>query len=240
MTAQGDDIFHWELPDGNVIGVNRFKIDDLLLLLSKFPEPVLQIGSKSSIIDNHGGKWRKIFSDKKFVGIDIEDGENVDFLHDISDNVSRLRKKTGIKQFSTIICSHILEHVKNPFVAADNLQKLLRPGGKIFVTVPWVQGFHGFPDDYWRMSFPAIRLLFEKLEIIDEYYSDAREEFGYRLNYNGKTEHSNRTCRIERNLFQFITDEMPEQRIFEDAEGIKIKLSKMYMPGMSVNLIMSK
>jgi hypothetical protein len=71
------------------------------------------------------------------------------------------------------------------------------------------------------MSFLVIRLLLEKLEIIDGYYSDAREEFGYRLNYYGKTEHSNRTCRIERNLFQFVTDEMPEQRIFEDAEGAK-------------------
>ena len=40
---------------------------------------------------------------------------------------------------------------------------------------------NGFPDDYWRMSFLVIRLSLEKLEIIDGYYSDAREEFGYRL-----------------------------------------------------------
>ena len=40
---------------------------------------------------------------------------------------------------------------------------------------------NGFPDYYWRMSFLVIRLLLEKLEIIDGYYSDAREEFGCRL-----------------------------------------------------------
>ena len=95
-------------------------------------------------------------------------------------------------------------HVRNPFIVADNIKKLLLPRGKTIITVPWVQGFHEFPDDYWRISFSGLKKLFKGLEIIDEYYSDASEEFGYSLTYNGATEHSIRTCRIERNLFQII------------------------------------
>jgi len=240
MAELNDDIHQWKLSDGNIIGVTRIEISDLMKNFSEFSEPILQIGSKSSILDKHGGKWRNLFKEKHFIGIDIENGENVDCVFDISDKISKLRKETGIKQFSTIICHHVLEHVKNPFIAADNIKKLLRPKGKIIVTVPWVQGFHEFPDDYWRISFSGLKELFDGFEIIDEYYSDPSEKFGYRLTYNGAIEHSIRTCRIERNLFQLLLEEIPEQDMFDEYEDKKIKLSTIYMPAMSVNMIMKK
>ena len=80
--------------------------------------------------------------------------------------------------------------------------------------------------------------MFGGLQIIDEYYSDASEELGYRLIHNGAIEHSIRTCRIERNLFQIILEKIPQQNMFVEYEDEKIKLSNMYMPGMSVNVVM--
>ena len=235
-----DNIHRWKLPDGNVIGVDKFKISDLMTTYAEFNEPILQIGSKTTILDKSGGRWRNLYRGKKFIGLDIESGENVDCVTDISVNISKLRKMTGIKQFSTIICPHVLEHVRNPFIVADNIKKLLKPGGKTIVTVPWVQGFHEFPDDYWRISFSGLKELFNGLRIMDEYYSDAREEFGYRLNYNGVTEHSRNTCRIERNLFQIILENVPQQNMFDEYPDKKIQLSKMYLPGISVNAVLQK
>ena len=240
MVVLGENIHQWELSDGNVIGVTRLEIKDLMTSFSEFSEPILQIGSKSSILDKRGGKWRNLYREKTFIGIDIESGENVDCVFDISDNISKLRRKVRIKQFSTIICPHVLEHVRNPFIVADNIKKLLLPRGKTIVTVPWVQGFHEFPDDYWRISFSGLKELFKGLQIIDEYYSDASEEFGYRLTYNGAIEHSIRTCRIERNLFRINLEKIPQQNMFDEYEDKKIKLSNMYMPGMSVNVVMQK
>ena len=240
MLVKGETIKQWGLSDGNKIGVERLEISDFMTSFAEFSEPILQVGSKSSILDKDGGKWRNLYRNSKFIGIDMENGENVDYLFDISDNISKLRKKVGIKQYSTIICPHVLEHVKNPFIVADNIKKLLRPGGKLIVTVPWVQGFHEFPDDYWRISFSGLKVLFQGFKIIDEYYSDAKEEFAYRLIYNGAVEHSVRTCRIERNLFQIILEKIPEQKMFDEHADTKLQLSDMYLPGMSVNIIMQK
>ena len=120
----------------------------------------------------------------------------------------------------------------------DHGMKRLLPRSKTIVTVPWVQGFHEFPDDYWRISFSGLKILFGELQIIDEYYSDAGEEFGYRLTYNRAIEHSIRTCRIEKNLFQIILENITQQNMFDENEDKKIKLSNMYMPGMSVNVVM--
>jgi len=103
-----------------------------------------------------------------------------------------------------------------------------------------VQGFHKFPDDYWRISFSGLKILFGGLQIIDEYYGDASEKFGYRLTYNGSIEHSIRRCRIEKNLFQIILEIFPQQNMFDEYEDKKMKLSNMYMPGMSVNVVMQK
>ena len=240
MLIKAEPIKQWRLSDGNKIGVERIEIKEFMKSFQDFSVPILHIGSKSSILDKGGGKWRNLYPNRNFIGIDLENGENVDHVFDISDNISKLRKKVGIKQYSTIICPHVLEHVKNPFIVADNIKKLLLPNGKVIITVPWVQGFHEFPDDYWRISFSGLKVLFQGFKIIDEYYSDAREEFAYRLTYNGVVEHSVRTCRIERNLFQIILKEIPEQKMFDEHTDTKIKLSNMYVPGMSVNMIMQK
>jgi len=48
-----------------------------------------------------------LYREKTFVGIDIESGENVDCVFDNSDNISKLRRKVAIKQFSTIICPRV-------------------------------------------------------------------------------------------------------------------------------------
>lgn len=240
MITEIEKLHRWELQDGNAIGLQKFDIKEAMKHFASFDAPVLHIGSKSSILDTGGGKWRKHFVGKEFIGVDLERGDNVDHVFDITKNISILRKKTGIKQFSTIICPHVLEHVKNPFEVASNIEKLLKKGGRGLISVPWAQGFHEFPNDYWRISFEGLKQLFQNCEVELEYYSDAKEHTAYQFTYNDVVEHSVRTCRIERNVFQYLMDEMPEQAMFSDREGDKIQLSNMYMPAMSVNVVVVK
>jgi hypothetical protein len=125
-----------------------------------------------------------------------------------------------------------------PWDGARNLQFLLRPGGVLLVTVPWVQGYHEFPEDYWRMSFAGLRALLPEIEPELEFYSGASEETGWRLLWNGVPEHSPRTCRVERNLFQIELDTPPPQAIFDDRPGAtKLNASRLYLPACSVNIL---
>lgn len=236
MKVLGEQIHSWKISTGTTIGVRKFQMKELYEAARTFDDPILHIGSKASVLDK-GYRWRKMFDGKKMIGVDLEEGDNVDAVYDITKNISKLRKLTGIKQFKTIICPHILEHVQNPFVASDNITKLLATGGRLFVTVPWVQGFHEFPDDYWRISFSGLKQLFPTFDWEYEYYSNAREDEGYQLTLDGIVEHSVRTCRIERNLFQFQIPSPPKQNMFDDRKGEKITLSKQFMPGLIVNMI---
>jgi len=75
--------------------------------------------------------------------------------------------------FDCVICLEVLEHVADPFSAARELLRILRPGGALFLTVPFLHGYHGYPDsrsashecfpDYWRFTHQGLQKLFSTL-----------------------------------------------------------------------------
>lgn len=62
--------------------------------------------------------------------------------------------------YDVLISTSVLEHVQRPWLAAEQMERVLKPGGCLYVSVPWVWEFHAFPSDYWRFSLPALDVLF--------------------------------------------------------------------------------
>jgi SAM-dependent methyltransferase len=60
--------------------------------------------------------------------------------------------------FDCIFCTGTLEHVENPPQVLAEIHRLLRPGGTIHLEVPFLQGFHADPNDFWRWTLPGLRL----------------------------------------------------------------------------------
>lgn len=64
------------------------------------------------------------------------------------------------------ICRSVLEHVRRPQAAADEMRRCLRPGGQLLLTVPSIYPYHaregagGYPD-YWRFFESTVRMLLE-------------------------------------------------------------------------------
>jgi len=44
----------------------------------------------------------------------------------------------------------------------------LKPGGKMYVAVPFLQPFHGYPDHYYNMTSSGLKNLFSKQMVIEE------------------------------------------------------------------------
>jgi hypothetical protein len=74
-----------------------------------------------------------------------------------------------------IDCVSTLEHVKRPWLAASNLQRVLIKGGTIFVTVPFAWRRHSYPNDYYRFSPDALPILFDEIEWTHLYYFSQRD-----------------------------------------------------------------
>jgi len=207
--------------------------------------PLLQIGSRTQVIDRDtAGRrtWRERAGAKGFVGADLKSGENVDAAFDICWPVDRIRaalKPTGHESFGGIVCAHLLEHVRDPFAAARNIEALLAPGGHAFIQVPWVQAFHAFPDDYWRISLSGLELLFQGLKPLDAFYSGGSGDVGYRIVRDGVADLSPSARAAEAELFQVL---LPAQQSvqFLKAAGKRIHLSRGYMPVTVVNFVAEK
>lgn len=68
------------------------------------------------------------------------------------------------EHFDYVWCNAVLEHVRNPFRVAEEIQRVLRPGGLALVQVPFLENVHGWPDDYFRFTPNGLRVLFEDLD----------------------------------------------------------------------------
>jgi hypothetical protein len=126
--------------------------------------PVLEIGSK-----DHGNtsSFRDFYPHSEYIGIDMEPGENVDYVVDLTAGTGDL--KTGY--FSLCVCCSVLEHAHKPWVMAENITALVGAGGRLFASVPWIWGYHPFPDDYYRFSWRGILQLFPNFRWDHIYYS---------------------------------------------------------------------
>ena len=76
----------------------------------------------------------------------------------------------GLK-FDIIFCFSLLEHCYNPFVACDNLFKMLKPNSKVIGSVPFLFPHHCPEDlsyqDYFRFTKDSFVSLFPKATRID-------------------------------------------------------------------------
>ena len=57
-----------------------------------------------------------------------------------------------------IVMTELLEHVPNPEAVLREAQRLLKPGGKIFVTMPFLYQVHADPYDYTRWTADMLRM----------------------------------------------------------------------------------
>lgn len=123
-------------------------------MLPDFEGDVLEIGSKDY---GNTQDFRSLYPDNLYLGLDIEPGGEVDIVHDL---------ETGPldQTFDLIICCSVLEHVPRPWVVADHIMQMLNSNGKLYISVPWVQRYHPYPEDYYRFSFPGIKALFPDIQ----------------------------------------------------------------------------
>jgi len=59
--------------------------------------------------------------------------------------------------FDTIICNAVLEHVENPEEVLAEFARVCRPGGTLYLCVPFMQPEHLDPTDYQRYTIDGLK-----------------------------------------------------------------------------------
>lgn len=63
--------------------------------------------------------------------------------------------------FDCVLAIEVFEHLRSPALAAAELYRVLKPGGKVIVTIPFMFRVHADPHDYQRLTQGGLEVLFE-------------------------------------------------------------------------------
>jgi len=66
-----------------------------------------------------------------------------------------------------VVCNAVLEHVCAPWLVVQEIQRVLRPGGHVYIEVPFLQHFHPSPDDFYRFTLHGVRELCRDFEVLE-------------------------------------------------------------------------
>jgi SAM-dependent methyltransferase len=69
--------------------------------------------------------------------------------------------------FEAVLSLNVLEHVTDPFACAAELVRVLKPGGRLYCCIPFLQPEHGYPHHYFNATRSGLRQLFpENFEVL--------------------------------------------------------------------------
>jgi SAM-dependent methyltransferase len=105
--------------------------------------------------------YKKLFVVDAYVGLDIDS------------EITRKRNVAEVlydgklfplpsNSFDSALCNQVLEHVFNPDEFLGEIYRVLKPNGKLLLTVPFVWDEHEQPYDYARYSSFGLKSLLEK------------------------------------------------------------------------------
>lgn len=87
------------------------------------------------------------------VRVDRDFGQPVEVLAD----AHRLPFREA--SLDAVVSTGTLEHLREPAAVLAEVRRTLREGGRVYIEVPFLQGYHADPDDYWRFTQNGLRLL---------------------------------------------------------------------------------
>jgi SAM-dependent methyltransferase len=70
------------------------------------------------------------------------------------------------ESFDCIICTEVLEHCSEPRATMCEIVRVLKPGGRVFLTTPFLQPLHEMPNDYYRYTPSGLVRLAEAAGLI--------------------------------------------------------------------------
>lgn len=138
----------WACEDGRPI----WKEVEKLLNIYNVNNTILDVGCFSGdFLNNLEGNWEKLGVEPNYGAREIAQTRGIKLIGETIDNI-----QVPVEPLGAIVLLDVIEHIHQPLLALQKLQRLLAPGGSIILftgstdTLPW----HLFGSNYWYSSLP--------------------------------------------------------------------------------------
>jgi len=141
-----------------IIDPENGSIDEFVRKISK------QLRPSSKVLDAGAGScpYKLYFKHTNYESTDFEDifDKRAKWAHNFICNLENIPKNKG--SYDVIINTQVLEHVPNPLSVLKEFNRILKPGGKLFLTAPQGWGIHGEPYHFFNFTKYGLKFLFEQ------------------------------------------------------------------------------
>ncbi|HEU0080904.1 MAG TPA: glycosyltransferase [Candidatus Paceibacterota bacterium] len=130
-----------------------------VMMLVNGPRMVLdRVGEGSAVIDVGSGPERL---GKEFINVDVFPFPEVDVVSD----ATQLPFKDG--SIDAAVSESLFEHVPDAYKVAREMVRVVKPGGYIYVSAPFMHPYHASPDDFNRWTTSGLKHMFSDLEVVE-------------------------------------------------------------------------
>jgi len=119
---------------------------------------------KGKLLDFGCGRkpYENLFNVDEYIGVDIERSGHDHTLSKVDVYYDGKHIPFPDASFDSLFCSEVLEHIFNPNEILQEVNRVLKPGAKALITVPFCWNEHEVPYDYARYTSFGITDLLEK------------------------------------------------------------------------------
>jgi SAM-dependent methyltransferase len=100
----------------------------------------------------------------RWLRVDREDGIDVDVVDDAHTLATFLPQR-----FDAYVACSVFEHLERPWKAMQAAADMVKPGGLVYVQTHQTFPLHGYPNDFYRFSDQALRVLAEDAGLAVDY-----------------------------------------------------------------------
>ena len=112
--------------------------------------------------------YRHLFAGNEYVGIDVQGGGHDDKAKDVTHYFDGTNIPFPEESFDIVISTQVFEHAKNLEALVSEIHRVLKVGGTLFVTMPFVWPEHEIPFDFRRLTSFGHRELLERHNFFTE------------------------------------------------------------------------
>jgi len=127
------------------------------------------LAAGTSVLDAGAGEcsYKRFFSHCQYTAVDLAVGDD-SWNYSNLDCIAPLDELPfGDNSYDAVVCTQVLEHLERPLDCLAELFRVLKPGGRLYLTAPMAHFEHQVPYDFFRYTSFGLDALLKRAAFKD-------------------------------------------------------------------------